>query len=282
MATSVIESGLLKLTGDDYGWARAEYPIPAAPATTKRMQFFIRAWVVQPADGSSVVDVQELNPWENAFTLGLSFTGTFPLIDPAKSEHHRIPHSDVLGWIMETFRAGGQAFVDNEQKTRYKVNLIGPDVFLFPGGLSIGGFNWSHQYNRFYDGRGVAIISSLGTPPGNPLDNDEAKHGGFPGSVEVGANWSQMWEVWGSDIDNSVYYLIKTTMDGVENIKDTATAASYSPDLTGLVHGDNAPTNWRNANGTMKFPSHFLAQWPYRGNQFVVDEFQVRYFDSVS
>lgn len=283
MSTSTISSGQLVLEGDGYGWATAVRTLPAAPSTAKRMVFVFRGWYDTFSGGVGNGLVIENNVLTDLqWLFGLRFTSAVPdeaglvLTPQTDGGHFASAYQDFFG--LASYRTSGatanrlmmQHYTETEGTMAGCMSDNSNTIYtgLFGASSSSGALHYDDQ-----------LFSSAGTEaclalPSNPTD---------------GAKFTGVWEVYGSDVDNSVYYRVHINWDSVSTTDLLAAygqvgtwggeAADRGP-LT--IHADATGTNWRNADGSMNFPRYLMARYPFLSQQMVLDHFKVAYYDSIT
>jgi len=111
----------------------------------------------------------------------------------------------------------------------------------------------------------------------------------IPASPSEGAKFTGIWEVYGSDVDNSVYYRFHINWDSVST-SDLLAAYGQAGTWGGLtsnkgpdtIHGNSTGTNWRNVDGSMNFPRYLMLRYPFFAQRMVLDHFKVAYYDSIT
>ena len=283
MSTAAISGGLLTLTGDGYGWAKAVKTLPVPPASAKRMVFAWRGWFDTYAASSVTIENTVLTDLQWLF--GLSFTPAVPV------------QSGVVGeWSDDVTQADGghfaAAYPDFFGLASYRhsataLRLIMQDHDGAEGDLAAPmSDNGDDIYTGFFGA--YSTVTALKSED-QMAATGIAANMAMPANPTDGAKFTGIWEVYGSDVNNSVYYRLHINWDSVSKndlfgaYDQVGTWKAVSSDTGAItIHGDITGTNWRNADGSMNFPRYLMLRYPFKAQSMVLDHYKIAYYDSVS
>lgn len=286
MSTATITGGKLELAGDGYGWASAVKTLPVAPATTKRMVFAWRGWfdTYNVGAGSSYLTTENSVVTDLQWLFGLNFSPIVPYQTGITGEDVGDSTQSDGGHFAAAFQTFfGQA---SYRSTMTNLRIQMQNYPHAEGEMAApADYNSDNQYTGFFGAN--STLTALDYEDQVSASGDKANLY-WPANPTDGANFTGIWEVYGSDVDNSVWYRLHINWDAVSTndlllaYNQVGTLGASSSDTTPTqLHGDTTGTNWRNADGSMNFPRYLMLRYPYKAQKMVLDHYKIAYYDSV-
>jgi len=260
------------LIADDVSSTAGYKQLVAAPATAVKMKFVLRPYFL---DNVGTGQQWTSKGWDSCSFLGLGFDDVMYDFDSLPVGNQLAP-TNFFG-MLSTSAPNDGVFPDEKL---YRTATFGSYVVAAP----YYGSPSRHQRASFFGGvdgtplwTSILIdstqnIISLTTFARNPTD---------------GAEDTYMWEVWGSQLDNTVYSRMVKDRTSLAEGDAMFTAMDEKSEGSGLLdiradtlHGDET-SNWRNAGspGSMNFPNFVKFKYPLPEYSLRLKYYEVRYYD---
>lgn len=270
------------LAGDGFGWTYFSDPILAPSVDADQAIYIMRFWGDLAAN---TLETEDVISWDSALYHGLSF-GIGPYIKEPNTGDipaNESRYADLLG----SYQSTGTGAPSDTLAAQSSVDSGGDedDYLVYADtGLAAG------ATHRVSDGNG----GSGSTIEGHGITaskDDELMPFTLPISQAIGLTTTFIWHVRKNLSDDGVNLNCWVNTDTIDldainlltgldpdNPKATFPVSnSWEFPLTEINGVAEDGTNWIPTSGSMAFPTHFLARWPFSGSSITVDYRGVQY-----